>query len=225
MKRDKLLLKSGLTSKISRERLDPFIARHASDKKTLDVGCTNGPYVKLFPNRIGIDIRKAKAVDIIADVHDLHMFKDNTFDIVLCTEVLEHLHTPSKAISEMKRVLKKGGKLILTTRFIFPLHDTPGDYYRFTREGLEFLLKDFKIEEFVEEANTIETVSILLQRIGMQCRTLRIRFLSLFWLVLARIVKLFSFMLSEQFGSVNQDEKSRVSNILVSGYYVCARKR
>ena len=127
---NKILKKIGLTSKITRQKLELFIQKYKSDGLTLDIGCSNSPYIKYFPNRIGLDIQDGPNVDIVADIHKLP-FEDGKFDNILCTEVLEHLHSPHLAIAEMKRVLKSGGKLILSTRFIFPLHETPNDYYRF----------------------------------------------------------------------------------------------
>ena len=124
--------------KISRERLEPFIRKNLTDEKTLDLGCGNSPYSKYFPNRIGCDIERSKNVDIVGDAHELPI-KDNVFHSVLATEVLEHVKNPQKVIDEVRRVLKPNGKLILTTRFIFPLHDTPNGYYRYTKYGLGYL--------------------------------------------------------------------------------------
>ena len=75
------------------------------------------------------------------------------------------------AIAEMKRVLKPGGKLLLTTRFVFPLHDVPNDYFRFTKYGLQHLLKDgWEIIELEDETSTKDTIAALLQRIGFRRR-------------------------------------------------------
>lgn len=218
----KFLNKIGLIKKITRKKLSLFVKEHAVKDKTLDIGCANSPYAQYFPHRIGIDIEKGEGVDIVADAHFLSMFIDEEFDCVLCTEVLEHLHTPKQAISEMYRVLKPGGKLILTTRFIFPLHDTPGDYYRYTKYGLKYLLQDFEIIELEEETNTIETLAILLQRIGFQSETLNFKPLKLIWFISAKFVKLFSFILTKQFGSIKKENLE--SNIMTSGYYIVARK-
>jgi len=59
-----------------------------------------------------------------------------TYELVLSIQVLEHLQNPEKAISEMSRVLKTGGKLFLSTNFLYPRHGSPHDYFRFTYEGL-----------------------------------------------------------------------------------------
>ena len=212
-----------LTKKITRKRLDDFIKKHSSSRLALDLGCSNSPYSKYFPNRVGVDLKKGKRVDVIGDAHDLP-FKDNTFDIILCTEVLEHLHTPQKAISEMQRVLKPKGKLILTTRFIFPLHDIPNDYFRFTKYGLKYLFKDWDILEIKEEVNTIQTFSVLLQRLAYQ---LEFKFLNkslkfLLFLV-AKILFNLGFVIKNEYGDILKKEKEE--NILSSGYYLVLQNR
>ena len=68
-----------LTTKITRKKLDIFLKRYASNKKTLDIGCSKGPYKKYFPNSIGVDIEKRDGVDVVADAHALP-FKDAEFD-------------------------------------------------------------------------------------------------------------------------------------------------
>lgn len=218
----KILDKIGLTRKITRKNLDNFLKDYQSPARFLDIGCSGGPYIKYFPNRLGVDVKKTPVVDVVADAHDLRVFPDEEFDGILCTEVLEHLHTPSVAIGEMHRVLKKGGTLLLTTRFIFPLHDVPGDYYRFTRYGLEYLLKDFKIIELREEAGTISTLAVLLQRIGWQCETLGCKPLRLGWLLLARVMQLFAPLITKEYGDINHQEQ--VKQIMTSGYYVACKK-
>src|SRR5438105_3348465 len=155
------MLKSLLLSKISRSHMEPFIARHKSDAYTLEIGSGSSYYRHYFPNRVGLDVREGEAVDVVGDAHALP-FKDGTFERVLCTEVLEHLHTPQKAIDEMHRVLSPGGKLILTTRFIAPIHDAPGDYFRFTRYGLAHLLREWSEVSIEEETSTPETFGHLL---------------------------------------------------------------
>lgn len=72
--------------------------------------------------------------------------RDGCLDGVLCSEVLEHVADFGSAINEMARVLKPGGRLLLTCPFLYPLHG-PQDYWRFTPQAFEYLLRDrFHIE-------------------------------------------------------------------------------
>ena len=215
----------GLTRKITRPRLSAFLQRYASDKRVLDVGCGAAGYRTFFPQLTTLDLkpREGAKVDIIADAHDLSQIPDVSFDVVLCTEVLEHLHTPPKAIAEFRRVLKPGGLLLLSTRFIFPLHDVPGDYFRFTKYGLRHLLTDFEILELTAEASTVETLAVLEQRIGFQCETLGFRPFKILWFLLAAMTRWCGWLLSREYGDIRHQRPEK--NILTSGYYVAARKQ
>jgi SAM-dependent methyltransferase len=141
-----------------RRSIDAFLARHATTALTLEVGAGSSPYARLFPNRIGLDPVAYPHNDVQADAHFLP-FRDTTFEVIVCTEVLEHVHTPSQALAEMRRVLKPGGTLVLTTPFAYPIHHAPCDYYRFTRYGLAHLLRDWDVE--VLEESTEDTAALV----------------------------------------------------------------
>ncbi len=112
--------------------------------RLLDVGCGTRPYAPLFAGRvsryIGVERDRARYVqaDIWGDVLFLPV-KDNSFDTVLCNQVLEHVPEPQHMMGEMARVLKTGGTLILTAPHIWELHEVPHDYYRYTPYGLRYL--------------------------------------------------------------------------------------
>lgn len=126
------------TKRETRKSIQKFLEGYSSKLKTLDVGCGKRWYASLFPNSVGFDIKPGRYVQIVGDVHKMP-FKDGEFNIVLATEVLEHCKDPLTALKEMNRVLKDKGRLLLTTRFVFPYHDPP-DYFRFTKDGLHHLL-------------------------------------------------------------------------------------
>jgi ubiquinone/menaquinone biosynthesis C-methylase UbiE len=70
-------------------------------------------------------------------------FQAGSFDVVLATNVLEHVWDYSRALEEIHRVLKPGGTVFVMVPFLFPLHDEPHDYWRFTRHALTRLLGGF----------------------------------------------------------------------------------
>lgn len=159
-----------LISKIARKKLDQKVAKYASVSKTLEVGAYGkSTYGTYFPNKVGLDIRKGPGVDVVGNVYELP-FNDNSFEVVLCMVVMEHLEDPRKAISEMKRVLKSGGLILVSTPFLFPIHDSPNDFWRFTKYGLKLLFKDWDIVEVSAETNFNETFAVLLQRVGYQTK-------------------------------------------------------
>jgi SAM-dependent methyltransferase len=216
-------MRNYLISKMTRERLDPFIAAHASSAYTLDIGCANSPYAQFFPNRIGFDVAPGAGVDVVGDAH-LLPFPDETFEQILCTEVLEHLHTPQKALDEMRRVLKREGRIILTTRFIFPLHDVPGDYFRYTKYGLQHLLREWEVETLEEETDTVQTFSVLLQRLAFQTEVRGGRFTKTVLLFLARAISVFRPMIMKEYGVHSKSLTREEKPIMTSGYYIVARK-
>lgn len=73
--------------------------------------------------------------------------EDGRFDYVVCTEVLEHVLQPFDAVAEIRRMLRPGGRLYLSTPFDLRIHGPLPDCWRFTEHGLRALLGDFEIEE------------------------------------------------------------------------------
>jgi SAM-dependent methyltransferase len=210
-----------LSAKLTRITLDRFIAANASAGRTLDLGAQNGPYAAHFPRRVAVDLHPAGGVQVRADAHALP-FRDGSFEVVLCTEVLEHLLEPQRAIDEMFRVLEPGGRLLLTTRFLFPIHDAPHDYFRFTKYGLRHLLRRFDELKIEEETDAVGSLAVLIQRLGMQAETLGITALRAGWLVAARIVGRLSFVITAEYGDSRR--LSRETGIMTSGYHVSCRR-
>ncbi len=91
---------------------------------------------------LGIDMQEGHGVDQVADIHDLPEEWAGRFSAVLCSEVLEHVARPWVALPMLAEVIRPGGWIVVTTLTSFPLHGFPNDYYRYTRAGLELLLKD-----------------------------------------------------------------------------------
>ena len=210
-----------LSAKLTRVTLDRFIQSHGTGRRTLDIGAQNGPYAAFFPRRVALDIRAASGIAVIGDVQALGI-ASGAFDVVLCTEVLEHLPEPQQAIDEIFRVLRPGGDLLLTTRFLFPIHDAPHDYFRFTKYGLRHLLRRFEILELQEETDAVGTIAVLVQRLGMQAETLRRTPLRAGWLIAAQALRPFSFLITQEYGDSRRI--IRETGIMTSGYHVCCRK-
>lgn len=210
-----------LTAKLTRVTLDRFVQAHAGPGRTLDIGAQNGPYAAWFPDRVALDIKPGRGVQILGDAQALGL-ADASFDRVLCTEVLEHLPEPQRAIDEMRRVLKPGGTLLLTTRFLFPIHDAPHDYFRFTKYGLRHLLRDFEILELQEETDSVGSLAVLVQRLGMQAETIGPGASRAVWRVLARLVRRLGFLVRREFGDSRR--LTPETGIMTSGYHVACRK-
>lgn len=197
------------------------MSNYATDKKVLDIGSGGSSYGRFFPNRLTMDVSEKSQPDIVADAHKLP-FENDTFEIVLCTEVLEHLMFPAIAISEMRRVLKDDGIVILTTRFIFPLHDTPGDYWRFTKYGLMELFKDWQIIELIPETTNFSTVAVILQRLVYQSRFFLNKLTKTAIFLSAWLLDRLNFIIIKQYGDIRKNKEE--DSIMASGYYLVARK-
>jgi len=121
----------------------------------LDIGCGSKPYRSLFnvDAYIGLDIdsdnsRKRGIADQLYDGGEFP-FPNDFFDSALCNQVLEHVFNPDEFLSEIKRVLKPRGKLLLTVPFVWDEHEQPYDFARYSSFGLRALLErqGFKIIE------------------------------------------------------------------------------
>lgn len=106
-------------------------------------------------------------IDIVSDITNVPE-PDSSFDVILCTEVFQHILNPDKAIKEFSRLLKRGGKLIITTPVSSFTHFAPYYYYNgFSRYYFENFLPqyDFKIIELTYNGNYFEYIATEIQRI------------------------------------------------------------
>lgn len=136
----------------------------------VDIGSGTSPYKSLFhfERYMSIDVKKINNVNVIGDICNLPV-KDNIADIIICTEVLEHVKNSNKAVSELNRVLKDGKYLILTTPLLIGVHDQI-DFFRFTELGLKNLLENsgFEILEIKKRGGIFSSLGGLLTHIPLQ---------------------------------------------------------
>jgi len=101
------------------------------------------------------DIDGSRHPDIIIDVSNMEYFNSNSIDVINALELFEHVFKIRKGLKECYRVLKKDGKLILSTPFLFPIHGLPYDYQRWTYNKWRFELEKvgFKIEKMIIMGN------------------------------------------------------------------------
>lgn len=93
-----------------------------------------------------LDIDPSSGATYIADLccENFDRIPDGRFDLIFCTEVLEHVAEPFAAVRELYRMLKPGGNLVVTTPFNFRIHGPLPDCWRFTVHGLRLLFKSFR---------------------------------------------------------------------------------
>ncbi len=133
--------------------LHPLFEKIPDGGRVLDVGGgQNNPYknwVKAKTYHV-LDVDPATKPHIVGDAHAIDA-KKGTYDVVIATEVLEHCHSPHEAVGEIHRVLAPNGVLVGSVPFAYPYHGNGAmkDYYRFSVDGLQFLLRDFSSVEII----------------------------------------------------------------------------
>lgn len=123
--------------------------------KMLDIGSAYGSWAqKKYGKESVVTFDQQGSADVRGDIHHLP-FPDQSFDVIFCFEVLEHVKEPWVAVNELHRVLKPSGVVYCSTPFSHEIHgEEYGDYYRYTRQGLCHLFetvadfKDVKIISF-----------------------------------------------------------------------------
>jgi SAM-dependent methyltransferase len=138
---------------VLRRYLDAYTNRKL---KIIDIGSmrigNDQTYKDLMPHTWeyqGIDIKEGNNVDIILEDKYVFPFKDNSINVVISGQALEHVERPWVLIKEMARVLDPGGHCFLTCPAKMHLHSYPHDYWRIFPEGMKVLLSDagFEVRE------------------------------------------------------------------------------
>jgi SAM-dependent methyltransferase len=199
-------LKKILSSLIAREAFAPsylgvlinpfFLARREIFKqiskysgeltgKILDVGCGSTPYKNLFKfsTYIGLEYdtpvaRKKQTADAYYTGNQMP-FENESFDCILCTQVLEHVFEPEKFLRELSRVAKSDARMMLTVPFLWNEHEQPYDFARYTSFGLRDLMarNGWEIERSKKLNNGFLAILQLLNaHIYSQCQRLGPKF-------------------------------------------------
>jgi SAM-dependent methyltransferase len=116
----------------------------ASPVRILDVGCGVKPYYPFFvqvaSDYVGVDVVENPAAELLGPVEALPV-EDASFDVVLCTQVLEHCDDPDQAVRELRRVTRPGGRVLASTHGVQVYHPSPHDHWRWTHTGLRRLFE------------------------------------------------------------------------------------
>jgi SAM-dependent methyltransferase len=161
---------------LDRPAIRKFMARAAAatpaGARVLDAGAGLSPYRPLFAHchYVTTDWESSPhtaEVDVRASLDALPI-QDESFDVVLNTQVLEHVQNPATVLAELCRVLIRGGRLWLTAPLVWELHEEPFDYFRFTRHGLDYLVTragfiDVEIEPMT---GSLATIGQLVRNVG-----------------------------------------------------------
>ncbi len=148
-------------------QLKAFLAK--TNGKLLDVGCGESPYRFLLDSNttqyVGLDIEDADAKfnysrkDIYSFDGQHIPFESESFDFVLCTEVLEHVENYQKLVDEIHRVLKANGQALLTVPWSARFHYIPYDYFRYTPTTLQKMFRPFSRVEIIPRGTDITSIA------------------------------------------------------------------
>lgn len=120
-------------------------ARAMERRVAIDVGAGGGPYRGLLEKAgfaiKGLDIAPGPGVDIVGTAERTGL-PDESADLVLCTQVLEHTRAPWLAMREFARILRPGGRVVISVPHVWFYHPHPHDYWRVTAEGMAALFEE-----------------------------------------------------------------------------------
>ena len=181
-----------------------FIEKHlvpdeVMGKTVIEVGALNvngSPREKVERLRpasyLGVDISMGPGVDQVCDVKDLvSRFGRDRFDVVISTELMEHVQDWRTAISNLKNMVAPGGAILVTTRSrSFPYHGYPYDFWRFELDDMRRIFSDFSIQALEADTsspgvffkarkpasfseNNLESIELYSIVTGRVCKTIR----------------------------------------------------
>lgn len=146
-----------------RKGLYKGIKQHAGKLKgkLLDFGCGSKPYQDLFTveQYIGVDVEVSghshhkEEIDVYYNGKTIP-FEDNYFDSVFSSEVFEHIFNLDDILSEIYRVLKKGGLALFTIPFVWDEHEIPYDFGRYSTFGIRHMMEQKGFEVLSIEKST-----------------------------------------------------------------------
>ena len=144
-----------ISSSYRRRLLDKMLEEHQHIYKgiVLDIGGRDRGTFKKPKGQVKqwlfADIVKTHNPDIILDVTDMKAIKTDSIDVINATELFEHVRNPEQGLDECHRALKKGGTIIMSMPFLYPLHADPYDYQRWTSYKWHEELKKRKFKKIV----------------------------------------------------------------------------
>lgn len=139
------------------KRLRHFL--HSNHGILINIGSKNRSFGDEI---IYLDIEPGTHVDVVCDIHALP-FKGDTIGGIVATAILEHVHSPIKAVAECYRVLSAGGGIYASIPFMQAYHADPNDFQRYTHVGMRKLFSDFEILELVKTRGIGSTVGGILR--------------------------------------------------------------
>ena len=214
------------TYSILRTKEDQRIAGLEFHGRVLDLGGhKSSSYFSLIRSEHPVEVANFDAISPIAVHKSLagadHVFdfekpfplQDESFDSVLCLNVLEHIFNYQNVLHETYRILKKNGSFYITVPFFFNIHGSPDDYFRYTKSSLLRLLYEAGFSEVKVEELGDGPCSAIFQTFGGSIPTMTLK---MFFKSTAMCIDRFFSHLSNRY--------SLIRNRVPLGYFVSAKK-
>ena len=215
-----------LRGKRSTKNLVRLCEENASEKPTIIIHTEDVDFRPYFPNSTVVSKSENKKSDFLVGTFfdELKDIEPSSYDVAICTGLLEHVPNPQLLIDNIRNLLKPGGKMIMSSSAVFSYHEGPHNYFHFTPFGMKHLLKEWSsIKTLKGSSQPFETIGILLQRILLQCDI----FPPLRPLIelLCLVIPLFDKAVSDQFDSTWQyTDDHKIDSMMPSNVQVVAIK-
>lgn len=192
--------------------------------KILDVGCGTKPYESFFNYGDYIGLEYDTGIDSEKKTADYYYdgktfpFDSESFDSVICNQVLEHVFEPKEFLSEINRILKPGGKFLITVPFAWDEHEQPYDFARYSSFGIVYLLEKngFKI---LKQRKSVSNIAVIFQLLSGYFYKISYRIKILKWLFMLVIIFPLNF-LGIIFGKIFPDNNDLyLDNIILAQKY------
>lgn len=149
-----------------KEEIVEFSQKIPRNSRLLDFGCGEKPYYPFFKERvkeyIGVDIEetpeKNSKINITIKQGDKLPFPNEHFDVVISTQVFEHIEDLSLYAKELRRVLKNNGLMLISAAFAWDYHPYPKDYWRISEDGYRILFNNFSEINIIHDTNSVQTI-------------------------------------------------------------------
>lgn len=207
------------------------IANYGHNLTVLDVGAGPTQFIQLFKefeNYVGIDFYPYKFVKVVSDLNNKLPYQDNVFDMIILSNVIEHIDNTEFLISECYRVLKPGGVLLATVPFLMRIHQKPYDFNRYTIYKLESLFSkigffDIKIDSLGNPYDVFITTRGHFWQYAINNKFFDVKIINWVVVVFLKFIKkgiyIFDVLLSFIFSKIKKE------NDFTLGYSVVAKKK
>lgn len=221
----KLSRKTYFGGKLSTKNLVRLCKENASEKRTIIIHTEDVDYREFFPNSFLVSKAPTKGYDLLVDkYYHLDGIESESYDVALCTGLLEHVPDPQRLIDDIKRILKPNGKLIISASAVFSFHEGPDNFFHFTPFAFKLLFKDWsEIEVLRGASKPFETIGILIQRILYQCDVFPLA--RPFIEIMARTARIFDIFVTEQFDITwKYSDDHKIDSMMPSNIQAVVRK-